>query len=108
MTTRVPALKASRLRGLRLQRARREGERMVRVEAVAFTRWSRVAHGWKLARAAEALRLSPPTLRRWVRRWKTDHMKLEPRGRPVDQADREVRQDVLLIFTLMGPSVGLP
>src|SRR5262249_10823078 len=42
------------------------------------------------------------------RRWKTDHMKLEPRGRPVDQADREVRQDVLLIFTLMGPSVGLP
>jgi transposase InsO family protein len=35
-------------------------------------------------------------------------MRLKPRGRPVDRADREARQAILLMFSLMGPTVGLP
>lgn len=107
-SAKVEPLKASRLRGLRLQKPRRESERVVRVSVVAFTRWSRVSHGWEVSQAAACLGLTHNTLDRWNRRWRQDHMKLKPRGRPIDRADRDVRQAVLSMFSLMGPRVGLP
>jgi len=95
-------------RGLPRQRYGREAERLVRMSAVAFTRWTSRPHGWALSRCAERLALPPATLKRWERRWREDRMKLHPRGRPLDRADRELRQAVIAMFSLAGPRLGLP
>jgi len=95
-------------RGLPRQRRLREAERLARVSAVAFSRWTRHSHAWALDRSAARLALSPQTLRRWERRWREDRMKLCPRGRPVDRSDRDLRQAIIAMFSLVGPQLGLP
>jgi transposase InsO family protein len=52
--------------------------------------------------------MSDRTLRRWLARWRSDRLKVIPRGRPVARSERQVRQEILAVFALVGPAVGLP
>jgi len=94
-------------RGLRGQRGWREQERAVRRSALVFLRWLGL-HELDDATASRALGLSVRTLRDWRRRWAEDQLALKARGRPPDHADRELRRQILALFGLMGPHVGLP
>ncbi len=94
-------------RGLPRQRPRRERERSVRQDAVAFARWLEW-RGRSGECAARSLGMSPGTLAEWVRRWKEDRMTIRARGRPPDHAEGELRRAILAVFGLMGPHVGLP
>jgi len=62
-----------------------------------------------LSRLATARRLglSASALSRWMRRWKEDRMMLRPRGRPVEDLDRDTRIGILSVFSLMGPHATL-
>jgi transposase InsO family protein len=95
-----------RRRGLPRQRRAREAERTARCSAVAFARWMERRH---LSRPATArhLCLSVSSLSRWVRRWREDRMALRPRGRPVEDVDRDTRAGILSVFSLMGPHATL-
>ncbi|MBZ5498065.1 MAG: hypothetical protein LAP85_16825 [Acidobacteriia bacterium] len=95
-----------KVRGFGAQQARRELERIVRIEAVAFTRWmhlERVTLGY----AAACLGLSASTVSMWQRDWEGVRLHAEPRGRPAQRTDRETRDGVIALFQLMGPGVGL-
>jgi transposase InsO family protein len=94
-------------RGPRRQRRRRRAERLVRVSALVFARWAR-RRGLSLGHAAERLGLDPSTLGTWRHRWTEDRLEPQVRGRPVDRLDRDQMWDLLAIFGLMGPQVGLP
>lgn len=96
-----------RRRGLHGQRRWREQERLVRRSALVFVRWL-ARHGQTEQTAARRLGLSERTVREWRRRWGEDRMELQPRGRPPEHADRELRRAILALFGLMGPHVGLP
>lgn len=93
-------------RGLPRQRRSREAERTARRSAVGFARWLE-HHGTSCAAAARRLHLSPSALARWRRRWQQDRMALRPRGRPAQDVDRNLRQDILSVFSLMGPHASL-
>jgi transposase InsO family protein len=88
------------------QRRARQAERTARRSAVAFARWMQCRG---LARSATACRLglSASALSRWVRRWTEDRMALRPRGRPVEDLDRDTRLGILSVFSLMGPHATL-
>jgi transposase InsO family protein len=89
-------------RGLRRQRRARQAERTARRSAVAFVRWLR-RRGLTRSASARRLGLSASALSRWVGRWQADQMTLRPRGRPVEDLDRETRAGILSVFSLMGP-----
>jgi transposase InsO family protein len=95
-----------RRRGPQRQRRARQAERTARWSAVAFSRW---LHRRGAARSATARRLglSPSALSRWRRRWSEDRMALRPRGRPVEDLDRDTRHGILSVFSLMGPHATL-
>ncbi|HEV8338457.1 MAG TPA: DDE-type integrase/transposase/recombinase [bacterium] len=95
-----------RRRGPRRQRRARQAERTARRSAVAFARWLE-CHGETRSASARRLALSLSALSRWMRRWKEDRMTLRPRGRPVEDLDRETRADILGVFSLMGPHASL-
>src|SRR5262249_38669612 len=94
-------------RGLASQREQRRAERAVRVSALATLRWMR-RRGASLRAVAGKLGMKAETPRRWARRWKQDRMELHARGRPARHPDRELRADILAVFWVMGPHVGLP
>jgi putative transposase len=96
-----------RRRGLPRQRRVRRAERTARRSAVALARWL-LRHGMTRAKVAERLGVSASALSRWVRRWKENRMALCPRGRPVEDVDRDVRAGILSVFSLMGPHATLP
>jgi transposase InsO family protein len=96
-----------KVRGDSAQRARRELERTLRTEVVAFVRWTR-HHSLTLWHAASRLRLCSRTISTWMHDWPKDHLRVEPRGRPAQRTDRETRDGVIALFQLMGPGVGLP
>jgi transposase InsO family protein len=96
-----------KVRGDRAQRTRRELERSLRIEVVAFVRWSRY-HSLTLWHAVSRLRVCGRTLATWLRDWRKDRLRVEPRGRPAQRTDRETRDAVIALFQLMGPGVGLP
>lgn len=54
------------------------------------------------------MRVVPRTLRRWRASWRRDRLKVKPRGRPVVQLERRVRQAVVMVLAFLGPEVGLP
>ncbi len=95
-----------RRRGLPRQRRVREAERTARCSAVAFARWMQ-RRGLKRFSAARRLGLSGSSLSRWVRRWREDRMALRPRGRPVEDLERDTRAGILSVFSLMGPHATL-
>ncbi len=96
-----------KVRGFGAQQARRELERTVRMEAVAFARWMH-QQGMTVCHAAGKLRLSATTVLMWRRAWDEGRLQVEPRGRPARRTDRETRDAVIALFQLMGPGVGLP
>lgn len=96
-----------RSRGRRGQLDRREAERAVRLSALALLRWAG-QHGDSGTRSAERLGVERSTLGRWGKRWVDDHLALRSRGRPTDDAGRELRRSILAVLGLMGPHVGLP
>ena len=95
-----------RSRGLRRQVRVREAERTARLSAVAFAHW-RLQRGATQQAIAACLALSSSALSRWLRRWGEDRMRLRPRGRPVDDVDRDLRAGILSVFSLMGPHATL-
>ena len=94
-------------RGPAAQTRKRELERSVRIDALAFTRWAERL-GLSQREAAAKLRMKQGTLAGWQRGWKEDHLALEPRGRPVRDSDWETRQFIIGLFYLAGPGIGLP
>ena len=95
-----------RRRGPVRQRRARQAERTARRSAVAFARWMQ-RRGLTRSAAARRLGLSASSLFRWVRRWQEDRMTLRPRGRPVEDLDRDTRAGILAVFSLMGPHATL-
>jgi transposase InsO family protein len=95
-----------RRRGLVRQRRARQAERTARRSAVAFARWLQRRSLTRSA-AARRLGLSASALSRWVCRWQEDRMTLRPRGRPVEDLDRDTRAGILSVFSLMGPHATL-
>jgi len=95
-----------RWRGLPRQRRARQAERTARRSAVAFARWMQ-RQGLTRSATARRLGLSASALSRWMRRWEEDRMELRPRGRPVEDLDRDTRAGILAVFSLMGPHATL-
>ena len=88
------------------QRRARQAERTARRSAVAFARWMQ-RRGLTRSATAHRLGLSPSALSRWMRRWEEDRMVLRPRGRPVEDPDRDTRAGILAVFSVMGPHATL-
>lgn len=94
-------------RGYQRQAHRRVAERIIVRSAIAFTRWGR-SFGLTRQQAAERLKLSPCTLANWEQRWKENHLAIIEKGRPPNHANQEMRNQLIALFNLMGPHVGLP
>jgi len=88
------------------QRRARQAERTARRSAVAFARWMQ-RRGLTRSATARRLGLSASALSRWMCRWEEDRMELRPRGRPVEDLDRDTRAGILAVFSLMGPHATL-
>ena len=95
-----------RRRGLVRQRRARQAERTARRSAVAFARWME-RRDLTRSEGARRLGVSSSSLSRWVHRWREEQMALRPRGRPVEDLDRETRLEILAVFSLMGPHASL-
>jgi transposase InsO family protein len=93
-------------RGLRGQRRKRSCERRTRRAAVAYVRFAR-GHGRELRQAAGHLGLSPRTVSRWWREWKTDQLALRARGRPTKTIGPWRRASVIGAMRKL-PGVGVP
>jgi transposase InsO family protein len=74
---------------------------------VALVRWAR-RRDVRRGDVAQRLGLRTQTLRRWEREWTDNRLVLTPRGRPARRGDRKLRNDLLCIFALIGPSLGIP
>lgn len=94
-------------RGSQNQQMRRQLERDVRRNALAFARWL-LLYRINIAAAADKLGLSARTLLLWQRRWKTARLQGQSRGRPQERTDSQTRQAIIALFQLMGPGIGLP
>ena len=89
------------------QEPRRDRERFVRAEAMAFARWAG-RQGLPRCRAAARLDLRAGTLGRWGRAWDADRLKLHFLGRPRSRGDPLQRLEVVQHLREVGPTVGLP
>jgi transposase InsO family protein len=95
-----------KVRGFAAQKTRRELERRVRAEVVAFARWT-LRQQMPLYLAARRVGLCAKTVLGWQQSWEVNKLRIEPRGRPAQRTDRETRDCVMAVFQLMGPGVGL-
>jgi hypothetical protein len=96
-----------RQRGLKAQKNRREIERSIRIDTVTFAEWAENL-GIAQREAAGKLEMRPGTLANWQRRWEEDQLAIEPLGRPCHRSDWEDRQNMIAIFYLAGPGIGIP
>ena len=96
-----------RVRGFGAQQARRDLERTVRIEVVAFSRWTHL-QSMTSCHTAGSVGLCARTVSTWQEGWERNRLHVEPRGRPAERTDRETRDCVVALFQLMGPGVGLP
>ena len=99
--------KRRKKRGMARQKEKRRMERAIRIQALIFRRWTGGGFGMKPAEAAARLGLALSTLARWQREWEKDRLKLEPRGRPGEPSDVNLRNAIIAIFHLMGPGVSV-
>lgn len=91
-------------RGYSRQRSSRRADRTVWRSALTSVRWlGRRGQGER--EAVRRIGLRPRTVRSWVERWHEDRLAPRPRGRPVDRADRELRNAILSLFDLVGPEI---
>lgn len=91
----------------------REAERTVRRSAVAFTRCllrrenDRGRRIYSVVRVAGLIGISDSTLGEWLRQWREDRMRLEPRGRTLERSDRDTRNALMAALQLLGPGVSI-
>ena len=83
---------------------RRRLEREAKIDAIAVCRWCRL-RGLTWTRIGRLLRVAVSSLRRWLRGWREDRLKLEPRGRPVQRACTRTRNQVLAVMGIVGPGI---
>jgi transposase InsO family protein len=93
-------------RGAGHQRQRRNLERRVRKNAVAYGRWS-VLRGGTMREAARVLTVSGRTLLEWEREWADERLRAEARGRKLERLRPDDRRWVIGLLVLLGPSVGV-
>ena len=92
-------------RGTARQRPQRQLDRLLRHSVLVFCRWTAKC-GLTRRQAAERLHLAPRTLAQWEKAWQ--HLRrLEPRGRPLRQADRHTRNEVIGLMRML-PHAGVP
>jgi transposase-like protein len=89
------------------QRRRRRVEQEVRADVLAFARLGR-RWGRPDADCARYLGLCMPTLRRWRRQWRADHLVPRRRGRPPQRGDPVERREVIHVLTCIAARTGLP
>jgi len=94
-------------RGLPAQQKKREMERSIKIDALAFTHWT-ASLGDTKDQAARQLGVRTAVLYGWQRQWRTDRLRIEARGRPTRDSDRDTRQLMIALFYLAGPGIGLP
>lgn len=96
-----------RQRGFTAQRHRRQAQRQVRVGVVATATWLQ-RRGDTREQTAARLGLNTTTLKSWQAGWRLHRLTLRPRGRPAQHADRSLRAQILELFRLAGPGLGVP
>jgi putative transposase len=79
----------------------------VRVSALTFARWAQ-RRGLSVTQVAGKIGMDASTLRSWLERWESDHLRARARGRPIDPVDRDRLWSILAVFGVIGPQVGLP
>jgi hypothetical protein len=92
--------------GLR-RRARREEEMTVRELAVKILKWG-MENGLSIAEVARQLFLSPCTLGSWNKAFLNGPPPVKDVGRKPELADKQLRRELITIFGMMGPDVGIP
>jgi hypothetical protein len=97
----------SHRRGPFAQERRLNMERSVKKSAVAFARWG-ASTGHPTTELAALLRMAPSTLCAWKRLWRTDRLRLQPRGPRVEKTDPYLREVLMTVFYLVGPGIGIP
>jgi Spy/CpxP family protein refolding chaperone len=94
-------------RGPACQQPRRQAEHQARHEVLDFrNRTARL--GITCPDAARRLGIAPRTLRHWQQRSREGQLKPYPRGRPARRSPRWLRNQVVQLLCLTGPSVGTP
>jgi hypothetical protein len=96
----------SRRRGPMRQFARRKAERAIRKGTVAFLRWAG-RRGMSREEISVRLGMNAGTVGTWLRKWKVDRMKLLPLGRTACQVAGEERWELMALFHLVGPEIGI-
>jgi len=96
-----------RARGWEAQRERRRMECAVR-QRVADTYQRLKSRGATRADAAPRLGTSVRTLSSWERQHRRGELAPRPRGRPVEELDRETRDRIEHVLDLLGAFEGLP
>ncbi|VAX07763.1 hypothetical protein MNBD_ALPHA03-431, partial [hydrothermal vent metagenome] len=94
-------------RGMFKQTDKRRAECSVWRSAVCFLRWATIRN-IEPDRVARRLGISASTLKNWMKRWRTDQFEITERGRPAERSKVELRNQLMSIFALMGPHIGLP
>lgn len=89
------------------QTDKRRAECSVWRSAVCFLRWATIRN-IEPDRVARRLGIAASTLKNWMKRWRTDQFEITERGRPAERSDVELRNQLMSIFALMGPHIGLP
>ena len=97
----------SNRRGPFAQQRRLDMQRSVKMSTVAFLRWGR-STGVASAEIADLLSMVPSTLAAWRRQWLADHLLLQPRGPRVEPIDAIQREQLMAVFHLVGPGIGIP
>jgi transposase InsO family protein len=97
-------LNGSSRRGFSRQRDNRTADATVWRSAVRTTRWL-ARRGLGDDAATARIGLIARTMRDWQSRWRADRLAPRARGRPVERPDRDVRNAILSLFSLLGPEV---
>jgi len=103
----ILSARRGRKRGFAGQRDKRELERAARMRALGFSRWAGL-YGLPPEASAARLGVSARTLGEWEAGWRADRLKPQERGRPAQRTDRDTREQVIAMFMIMGPGVGVP
>jgi hypothetical protein len=94
-------------RGPACQQPRRQAEDQARHVILDFqNRTARL--GINSSEAARRLGIAPRTLRYWHQRAREGQLRPYPRGRPARRSTRSLRNQVVQLLCLTGPSVGTP
>jgi transposase InsO family protein len=72
------------------------------VSAVAWARWL-LRRGATSGSMARRLAVSASALSHWLRRWTENQLRIRPRGRPAEDVDKEMRENILAVFAMMAP-----